>query len=419
MPSLIRPRGAGRPPHPEADAVKVGSGCPSPAFPKQPGRLYTPSVLTLLVATLLGQEALAYDVTERLALGGTLAMATQCQQVSGAGDENKCGGGAALMPDLTLNLTDRDQVYLLFDFALGNDLNADSPFALAPWAASLEEDVKDINGSNRSYLLVATYSHDFQFADDHALRFTGGILDTGAFLDQNAYASDENTQFMNVAFANSHSSYLPTYDPGGAMEWRYQDWTLTALGLNGEENEAGEPFSYYAAGLAYRLGTAWGEGNYRLMYFTTTPDFAATPGAGLDRAEGAVLSLDQELGNGWGVFLRLVWQGDALLGDYIAGYTGGLNVLGTAWGRARDNLGLALGYLEGPAGAPSPGGGGPMDAPPDEPSLASTWIGEAYYRFVATDWLALSADIQYMNDRYRAGEDVRGWVFGLRATLDF
>jgi porin len=171
--------------------------------------------------------------------------------------------------------------------------------------------------------------------------------------------------------------------------------------------------------LAYRLQTAWGEGNYRLMYFTTTPDFAAAPGEGLDRAEGVVLSLDQELGSGWGAFLRLVWQGDALLGDYSARYTGGLNVLGTAWGRAEDNLGLAVGYLEGPAGDLSPVEGGPMAAPPDEPSLASTWIGEAYYRFVATDWLALSADIQYMNDRYRAGEDVRGWVFGLRATLDY
>lgn len=395
------------------------SCCPSAGFPQQPGPIITAGFLTFLVAALLGQEALADNITERLALGGTLAMATQCQQVSGAGDENKCGAGAALMPDLTLNLTDRDQVYLLFDFALGNDLNADSPFALAPWAASLEDDVQNINGSNRSYLLVATYSHDFQFASDHALQFTGGILDTGVFLDQNAYASDENTQFMNVAFANSHSSYLPTYNPGGALEWRYQDWTLSALGLNGGENQAGESFNYYAAGLAYRLQTAWGEGNYRLMYFATTPDFTADPGGGLERGEGVILSLDQELNSDWGAFLRLVWQGDALLGDYSARYTGGLSVLGTSWGRTRDNLGIAVGYLQGPERDSSPGERGPMAALPDEAPLASTWLGEAYYRFVAAEWLALSADIQYMNDRYRAGEDVSGWVFGLRATLDY
>ena len=285
--------------------VDARSCCPCAEYPTQPGRIITAGLLAFLVATLLGQDALAEDVTERLALGGTLAMATQCQQVSGAGDENTCGAAAALMPDLTLNLTDQDQVYLLFDFALGNSLNVDSPFTLAPWAASLEEDVHNINGSNRSYLLVATYSHDFQFATDHALQLTGGILDTGVFLDQNAYASDENTQFMNVAFANSHSSYLPTYNPGGAVEWRYQDWTLSALGLNGGENQAGESFGYYAAGLAYRLQTAWGEGNYRLMYFTTTPDFSADPGGELDRAEGAVLSLDQELDRDFGVFLRL------------------------------------------------------------------------------------------------------------------
>ena len=392
---------------------------PSPELPKQPGRITALRLLTFLVAILLGWEALADDISERLALGGTLTMATQCQQVSGAGDENKCAAAAALMPDLTLNLTDQDQVYLLFDFAQGNDLNANSPFALAPWAASLEEDVQDINGSNRSYLLVATYSHDFQFATDHALQLTGGILDTGAFLDQNAYASDENTQFMNVAFANSHSSYLPTYNPGGDMEWHYQDWSLSALGLSGGENQTGNTFNYYAAGLAYRLRTAWGEGSYRLMYFTTTPDFASAPGEELDRGEGAILSLDQELGSDWGAFLRLAWQGDALLGDYVARYTGGLNVLGTAWGWAQDNIGLAVGYLQGPAGDSSPGEVGPMAVPPGESPLASTWICEAYYRLLAADWLALTADIQYMNDRYRAGEDVRGWVFGLRATLDF
>lgn len=60
-----------------------------------------------------------------------------------------------------------------------------------------------------------------------------------------------------------------------------------------------------------------------------------------------------------------------------------------------------------------------MAALSDEAPLDSTWIGEVYYRFVATEWLALTADIQYMNDHYRAGADVGGWVFGLRATVDY
>ena len=33
--------------------------------------------------------------------------------------------------------------------------------------------------------------------------------------------------------------------------------------------------------------------------------------------------------------------------------------------------------------------------------------------------LALSADVQYMQDHYREGEDADGWIFGLRALAEF
>ena len=31
---------------------------------------------------------------------------------------------------------------------------------------------------------------------------------------------------MNEVFVNSRNAFLPAYDWGGALVWKYQDWTL-------------------------------------------------------------------------------------------------------------------------------------------------------------------------------------------------
>lgn len=66
---------------------------------------------------------------------------------------------------------------------------------LSPWAADLEDDLKDINGCGRDYLLTAWYRHGFSLAQDNRLNITLGIIDSTDFLDNNAYANDEYTQF--------------------------------------------------------------------------------------------------------------------------------------------------------------------------------------------------------------------------------
>ena len=54
--------------------------------------------------------------------------------------------------------------------------------------------------------------------------------------------------------------------------------------------------------------------------------------------------------------------------------------------------------------------------------LGHTRAFEAYYRLGLTDELAVTADLQWMRDDYRAGaddEDRDGWIFGLRFTAAF
>ena len=69
------------------------------------------------------------------------------------------------------------------------------------------------------------------------------------------------------------------------------------------------------------------------------------------RAAGS-LSFDQELGDIFGAWIRFGWQDDAALIDFDAIYSGGINILGSWYGREQDNIGIGYAYLHGEMAAP-------------------------------------------------------------------
>jgi hypothetical protein len=88
--------------------------------------------------------------------------------------------------------------------------------------------------------------------------------------------------------------------------------------------------------------------------------------------------------------------------NYNQAYTGGINILGGAWGRPEDNIGIAYGHLR----------GGNLD-------VDHTHVAEVYYPLVAHKYVAITADVQYLRDKYQGGGDTSGFVFGLRGTIKF
>jgi len=354
----------------------------------------------------------AYDVTDSFSVGGVLAGAGQCQKLSEkAGFDDECKGALPIQPEFSLRPTDTDEFFMKFGFAVGNGLNTDedkgrfrSPFALATWAADLEDDVKDINGRNRDYLLTAWYRHEFQFQNDSSLGATFGIIDSTDYLDENAYANDEFGQFMNEVFVNSTVSFLTSYDVGGALEWNSGNWSIRSLAMNVGKNDNDNEFNFFGATVGYTLDSAWGEGNYRLTLTGTNEKFLNEDGT--DDNEGlfgATLSFDQQIDSNLGAFLRLGWQNDDAAVDYDALYSGGLNIGGGLWNRADDNVGIGLAYLN----------GGNQD-------LSKTYAVETYYRAVFSDYFALTADVQYLKDELNTDEDdPEGWIFSLRLTAEF
>lgn len=362
----------------------------------------------------------AYDLDDKLSVGGILAVAGQCQALDqGAGKQNACRGALPLRPQVSFRPTGQDEFYAELGFAAGNGLNKVSPFQLSPWGADLEDDMKDINGRGRSYLLTSWYRHDFRLTPDNLLSATLGIIDSSDYLDNNAFANDEYTQFMNEALVNSPQVFLPSYDLGAAVRWDFGVWSLRAVYMNvgkdqgaddGDQGKAtkltdrdlGGDYDYLGAEIGYSVRTPFGVGNYRLVASSTSRDFVDPRGMRAERRSALALSFDQELGDVLGVFIRIDDQSDDAAINYDSAYAGGLDIRGNLWGRERDNIGLGIALMNG-----------------GNQGIESTRVAEAYYRLVLHEQYALTADLQHMKDDKTSGKDPEGFIFGLRADLRF
>lgn len=353
-------------------------------------------------ALLLPMMAQAYDVDETLSIGGVLAGAYQYQFLDrGDGREDEGGGAVPFQPELSFRPTQRDELFVKLGFAAGNGLNDKTSFTLGPWAADLQDDVKDINGRGRNYLLGAWYKHTFEFGPEHGLGVTGGIIDAADYLDDNAYANDEYTQFMNEALVNA-GAFFPSYDTGGAVEWARGKLGVRGVVMHVGENDDGRSFQFYGAQIGYTVETPLGEGTYRVIVDATSRDFLDPSGLGEERRRAALLSFDQQLGDRLGGFLRLGWQDDGAAVDFDAIYSGGLDLSGKLWGRSEDNIGIAYAYVNG-----------------GNTGIDHTHVFESYLRVVFSGNFAVTADLQYMDESLEVGAGPRGWIPGVRFSVHF
>ena len=355
-------------------------------------------------------SSLAYEINDKLSIGGIVAGIGQYQSINDApeGYESEGRGLMVFEPEISFTPTDSDELFAKFGFGAGNGLNGEgrSPFLVPAWGGNVQDDYKDINGRNRDYLLTAWYKHTFTFSQGHSLGLTAGIIDATDYLDENAFSNDEFTQFMNAAMVNGPNAFLPSYDLGGAVEWEISGFSLKgvvmAMGSNGEEGDLEEPYTYYGMQVAYTLDTGLGQGNYRLIVDTTSRDFSNPAGTEKERMLCALISFDQELGEILGAWIRFGWQDDKAAIACKSVCSGGVNISGKIWGRDCDNLGIGYAHLV---------GGNLTDDHTD--------VAEIYARFALNDIFAVTGDVQYMKDSVKAGEDADGWIFGLRVTAEF
>jgi len=341
----------------------------------------------------------------KLSLGGLIAGVGQYQSVDDApGFDNTDRGAVVFQPEIGFALTDVDEVFTKFGFATGNALNdaTVSPFIFAPWAADLEDDAKDINGRNRDYLLTAWYKHTFIFGEKNTLGITGGLIDATDYLDENTYANDEFTQFMNAVLANSAHGFAPSYDMGGVVEWEFAQLTLKGVAMGVGENDDGRSYQFYGANMGYAIETTLGEGHYRVNVEWTSQDFNNLAGDNLESKQCVILSFDQHLGDILGAWMRFGWQKDdaAILVKEL--YSGGLDINGRLWRREQDNIGIGYAHM----------GGGNQD-------LDTAYVFETYVRFLFNDYFAITGDLQYQDNKMKQGDSPSGFIYGVRCVVEF
>jgi len=366
-------------------------------------------VLVCLITGLAMPGAVAFELSDRLAVGvagrGLIQHGVFHRTLSDDGGpvSNRTRGTAIVDLDLDYHPTDRDTLYTAARWAKGNALNDTVGLQISPYGGDLEDDVKDVANRNRNYLLVAWYRHRFEFSEAAGLVLTGGLIDSSSYLDLNAFAGDQDAQFMNELFVQNNLASIPAYDAGVAVEGRWRRWSLNTVVMRAK-NELDRNYLYYGAQLGVALDGGLGAGNYRGFAFTTSGDFA-DPNRGIDSKHlmGWGLSADQWLGDSLGLFARVGWQNHASV-EFDNLFSAGIQLSGRLWGRAQDQAGLALAHVHGQ----------------NHSNIDHSNLAEAYVRFQLGAHLDLSVDVQYetteVDDR---AHNPRAWILGTRLNSYF
>jgi hypothetical protein len=365
-------------------------------------KILSHQIFAVLIVIITPICVSAYDVNEKLTIEGTLTGVYQYGNFNSEGTKDTGRGSGVLDLGINFHPSDKDEFYILLSYAAGNALNTVVPFSLVPYADDLEADLKDINGRNRDYLLEAWYKHKFIFSENISLGITGGIIDSTRYIDDNNFANCEVTQFMNEIFVNKKTGNFPSYDLGGVAELDISNFSARGLFMS-TKNEEGREYNYYALQLGYKIDTPMGEGNYRIYGFTTNEKFQNWDGTGEENLQGLGISLDQKLGEIFGIFARAGWQDDRAVIDHDAAYSGGLNINGKLWGRKDDEIGLGYAYLNGA----------------DKADIDNTDAIEAYTKFKISDFSDITFDVQYINDNMKQEEDRDGFIYGIRVNAYF
>lgn len=292
--------------------------------------------------------------------------------------------------------------------------------------------------------------------DKNRLVLTVGNFSVLDVFDNNSYAKDPRSQFMNAAFM-TYLSYDYAADARGfgwgyALEWHRDDWTLRIGRMTGPEEPNMLPTDY-------QIGKHYGDqielerrhtlderpGKIRLLgwrnrakvarfddalaYYNATGGTLPQSILAVRNHEqlkyGVGINIEQELADRFGFFLRAM-RADGRSETYAftetdASLATGLVLQGAGWGRERDTLGIAYArnaisdarrrYLEA-GGISFFIGDGRLNYRPEQ-------IIETYYSIGLAKNLSLTLDYQRMqNPAYNADRGPANF-YAIRAHAEF
>jgi len=298
--------------------------------------------------------------------------------------------------------------------------------------------------------------------DVSRLTLTLGKMSVKDIFDNNAYANNPRTQFMNWALMANEAWDVPAdslgYTTGLAVELNQPSWTYrygffqmpsTSNGLTPDDQLLKWPYDSSAQGISFLR--SWGmvtevehrhtllghPGVVRLLSFLnyahmgsyqaalSRPDADITQVRGDRTKHGFGLNLEQEISKNIGVFSRVGWSDGNneawAFSDVDRTATAGLSIKGEAWQRADDTFGLA-GVFNGISKVHqeflAAGGTGILAG---DGHLSYGWerILETYYDFKVWKTVHTSLDYQFIDNPAFNRDRGPVSVFGARLHWEF
>lgn len=368
-------------------------------------------VLAFLAFLLTNQKDLqAIELNEKISLSGNISLVHQWLEKERGDFKEKDRGAGVVDATLSVKLTPNDEFAIRVGWAKENGINKYSPFYLKPLAMDLRDDLHNINGRSRDHIKELWYAKSLNISANSTLKMTLGIIDATAFIDENRFANDEYTQFMNEVFVNNPLANLISYDYGVALEWEKNPFTLKLIGMQSKTEEERKLYNY----VGIELGTKWenllGEGNLRVYGYRTNKKFPNWDSDFPKRKalKGLGISFDHDLvKDRLGIFTRLGFQDDKAQVDYKSMYSLGINSNVCLYNK-KITLGVGYGFLK---------------APSKHPELKNTRVYEGYIALPLYEKGGFSSvltfDWQYMRDKLKEEVDRKGNIWGVRFNLGF
>jgi hypothetical protein len=267
--------------------------------------------------------------------------------------------------------------------------------------------------SSNVQVTEAWYEH---YLLDGGVVVTFGKLDSTGYLDSNAIANDETTQFLGAAFRNNTALEFPDDNgPGVRIGLAPSEWLEVNMGFFDDNSDWEDMFknSFVFSQINIKPNLFEYEGNYR--FYLWRDDSEHTELLDTTRDEkvnwGWGISLDQRLIEPVTIFARYGWA-DERVSNVEWAWSTGLQLSGNIWNRDEDVLGTAFGQN-------IPGGDYGKAGNPDHHETHF----EAYYNLHLNDHLSISPDLQVIwNPKGVAsnneGVDDTIKIIGLRAQID-
>jgi len=395
----------------------------------------------------LRKQARAIETVEGISAGVAMTMVAQKAL---AGETGGADGQLNYRADVSVTLPGGEigdaegRLFAQFRLGQGEGLALTSPgFSSTPNSTAFQLSQGDDAAAviaQAWYQLDVPLNGTREAASQH-LEVNFGKIDPFVFFDQNTIADDESTRFLNNAFV--HNPLLDSggaagvdaygFTPGARLAYHVDGaagaWWRVSLGAFGAGEGASfndsfsQPFviAQLEAGHPYVDGLT---GNVRVYAWTNgsaTP-YANAAASGAERQSGWGLSVDQQVTETTTLFAR---YGHATQGKvrFDQAVTAGLELGGAAWGREKDRLGFAGGWLNASKGfqadAPSLDADG-VDGPDfGYAASGAERLAELYYAWQVNDHLELTPDLQWISRPGADGGADDLTILGLRATMGF